>query len=64
MTPGRDGIVGVSIVVSVEEFLEPLDELKVVLESTLHQTIDRNDLVNVHLLERSLKSNHRQKNNG
>jgi len=63
MTPGRDGIVGVSIVVSVEEFLEPLDELKVVLESTLHQTIDRNDLVNVHLLERSLKSNHRQKNN-
>ena len=44
-----------SVVVCVEELLEPLDELEVILESPLDQTIHWNDLVHVHLLERGLK---------
>ena len=54
-TSRRDGVIRLSAVVGVEELLEPLNELKVVLEPALHQPIDGNDLVHVHLLERRLQ---------
>ena len=43
-TPRRIRVVVLAAVVGVEELLEPLDELKVVLEAALHQLVDRHDL--------------------
>ena len=44
--PCRWGIVRGSVVIGVEKLLEPLDELKVVLETTLDQLVNRNNLEN------------------
>ena len=52
--PACEGIVGLSVVVCVEELLEPLDELEVVTDTALDEAIDGNDLVHVHLRERRL----------
>ena len=42
--PCRYSIVRGSVVVGVEEFLEPLDELEVILETTLDQLVNWNNL--------------------
>ena len=42
--PRHVRVVVLAAVVGVEELLEPLDELKVVLEAALHQLVDRHDL--------------------
>lgn len=42
--PRLHGVVVLSVVVGIEEFLKPLDELKVVLELALHQFVYWNDL--------------------
>ena len=42
--PDLQGVVRRAVIVGVKELLEPLQELKVVLEATLDQLIHRNDL--------------------
>jgi len=39
-----DGIVGVSVVICIEKFLEPLNELKIILEAAFNQAVDRHNL--------------------
>ena len=41
---GRQGVVGVTVIISVKKLLEPLEEFKIVLETTLDKFIHRNDL--------------------
>ena len=43
-TPASDGIVRVPVVIGIEKFLEPLNELKVILEAAFNQAVDRNNL--------------------
>jgi len=43
-TPASDGIVGIPVVIGIEKFLEPLNELKVILEAAFDQAIDRHNL--------------------
>ncbi len=38
------GVIGWSVIVSIEKFLEPLNELKIILESALDKSIHGHDL--------------------
>ena len=42
--PFCECFIGSSIIVGIEELLEPLEELEVVLEPALHQPVHGNDL--------------------
>ena len=45
-----------ALVVGIKKFLKPLNELEVVLKPSLHESINRYDLIDVHLLEGGLEN--------
>ena len=50
-----------ALVVGIKKFLTPLNELEVVLKPSLHESINRYDLIDVHLLEGGLNKINRLK---
>merc|ERR550519_2661916 len=49
------GVVLLAAVVGIEELFEPLQKLKVVLETTFDESIDGHYFINIHFLESSLQ---------
>ena len=55
VSPCRDSVVVLSLVIGIEETLEPLQKLKVVLEASFHQFVHQNNLIHGHFLESTLE---------
>merc|ERR1740129_2371212 len=49
-------VIVLPLIIGVEEPFEPLEEFKVILETSFHQFVDWNNLINCHFLESSLKT--------
>ena len=55
VSPCRDGIVVLSLVIGIEETLKPLQKLKVVLETAFDQFVHQYNLIHGHFLKSTLE---------